>query len=139
VAVSKAPTLPRLPDLAELGDRVHDRLADRGWIVDEDAEIDDDEPRDEEDEDDPDEDDLDDDEEPPDEDVDDEKSSDEADGDDEDEGLDEDDDGEESSPTLAPGKVRRARGIDPVARPPEPPDRDGSDRGSAATTTAGSE
>jgi hypothetical protein len=152
VAVSKAPGLLRLPDLAEVGDRLHDRLADHGWIVDEDEDIDDDEPRDEGDEDvGEDERDIDDDEGPPDEDWDDEAPRDEADLDDEGEDLDEDEDGDESwaadeadadedegdgesAPPLARGKGRRTRAVDPVARPPEPPDSDGS----AATTRAGS-
>src|SRR3954451_16942803 len=84
VAVSRAPGLPRLPDLAEVGHRIHDRLADRGWIGDEDEVVDDDEPRDEGDQD------VDDDEPP--------RDEGDQDVDDEDEDEDEDDLADDEEP-----------------------------------------
>jgi hypothetical protein len=150
LVISKAPSLPQVPDLSGLTGSVRDRLAEHGWIeqedaVDEDEEFD--EPEDEFDE--PDEE-LD---EPEDEDDEDEGGEDvEDDGGPEDEAgaeLDEEDEeGEEDeeapdedeseSPGLEIGtsedggdrraarapdlmRVLNERGINPVARPPAPP------------------
>ncbi|HEX4759690.1 MAG TPA: hypothetical protein VH256_02770 [Thermoleophilaceae bacterium] len=151
LVISKAPSLPRVPDLSELTGSVRDRLAEHGWIEHEDAVDDDeefDEPEDELDE--PDEE-LD---EPEDDDEEDEGGEDdEDDGGPEDEAgaeLDEEDEeGEEAeedeeapdedeSPGLEIGtsedggdrraarapdlmRVLNERGINPVARPPAPP------------------
>jgi hypothetical protein len=151
LVISRAPSLPRVPDLSELTDSVRDRLAEHGWIeqedaVDEDEELD--EPEDEFDE--------------PDEEVDepeDDDDEDEGGDDDEDDGGpeneagaepdEEDEEGEEGeedeeapdedeSPGLEIGtsedggdrraarapdlmRVLNERGINPVARPPAPP------------------
>jgi hypothetical protein len=142
VAVKQAPSLPRVPDLAEVGDRLRDRLLD-GWPAahddfDDEDEYDEpvdeaeEEPYDEDDDDDGDEP-LDEDDEPEDEGDEDDEPEDEGDEDDEpeDEPVDEADEDEDPQDEADDDEGRDAPGvdvsgngrgeIDPVARPPEPP------------------
>jgi hypothetical protein len=130
-AVKRAPDLPGLPrlsEIADLPDEIRDRLADRGWLDGDDDEDYDDEPvaSEEEEDDDEDEDDFDD--EPEAEAEEDDLDEDEDDEPDEPELEEEQDEAEEESPPgLARSNAGEDNGVDPVMRPPEPPEEDAVD------------
>jgi hypothetical protein len=125
-AVSKAPGLVHMPDLSglrDMPDRVRDRLADAGWIDDE-QEVEDEEPEELEDEPQAQSDeDFDDDEEPEEEEED--EPVDEAEGDfdepeEEDDEEDEEDEEEEPAPELEI-ESEDDEDLHPEDRPPKPP------------------
>jgi hypothetical protein len=113
VAVSKAPSIPGMSRISNLTDGVWDKLAEHGWIEDEeppeDEEMEEPEAEAEEDE------------EEPDEDEEDEEPEDE-------EPEDPEDEEEPAPPGLELGKtpdVMRALSDHPANRPPEPPQHNG--------------
>jgi hypothetical protein len=123
VAVSKAPSIPGMSRISNLTDGVWDKLAEHGWIEDEeppeDEEMEEPEAEAEEDEEEPDEDEED--EEPEDEEPEDEEPEDE-------EPEDPEDEEEPAPPGLELGEtpdVMRALSDHPANRPPEPPQHNG--------------
>jgi hypothetical protein len=121
-AVSKAPGLVHMPDLSglrDMPDRVRDRLADAGWIDDE-QEVEDEEPEELEDEPQAQSDeDFDDDEEPEEEEEEDEPV-DEAEEEDEEEDEEDEEDEEEPAPELEI-ESEDDEDLHPEDRPPKPP------------------
>jgi hypothetical protein len=139
VAVSKAPSIPGMSRISNLTDGVWDKLAEHGWIEDEeppeDEEMEEPEAEAEEDEEEPDEDEEDedeDDEEPEDEEPeqpeDEEPEQPEDDEPEDDEPEDPEDEEEPAPPGLELGEtpdVMRALSDHPANRPPEPPQHNG--------------
>jgi hypothetical protein len=131
VAVSRAPSIPGMSGISHLTDSVWDKLAEHGWIEDEepagDEEMDEPEAEVEEDEEEPDEDDAGEDEEEDDEEdeEEDDEEQDEEDEPEQPEGQEEPEDEEEPAPPgLELGEtpdVMRALSEHPANRPPEPP------------------
>jgi hypothetical protein len=133
VAVSKAPSIPGMSRISNLTDGVWDKLAEHGWIEDEeppeDEEMEEPEAEAEEDEEEPDEDEEDEDEDEDDEEPEDEEPEQpEDDEPEDDEPEDPEDEEEPAPPGLELGEtpdVMRALSEHPANRPPEPPQHNG--------------
>ncbi|HEY1596045.1 MAG TPA: hypothetical protein VGF74_11660 [Thermoleophilaceae bacterium] len=148
VAVRKAPSLPGLPDVSGLTDRIRERLAEEGWIEHEDfadddedpmdddaeAEADPDDDFDEDESDDGDEEESEDDEPPPDDSGDQTEIEDDSDDDDSD---DEEDEGSPGLEVRANGAGQSPDLMEILNEPPEPPRRKGPEKSSGSKTKAG--